>query len=347
MASPYLLLGHSTIPNEVLSSAAIDILHERMKITILPSGCAEYDVVYQIKTDNAGNQIPLLFDTQDAFENFTVKLDEAVVAIKKMMPVHDFSTKRLENQNFWLFKKYYDSLQTDLKYCRMAYFELNLSKGEHTIAVHYTVTGSPAYRRAEEDARLRENYFQYNLKPARFWRSFGGLDIQIFAPESEALRTNLGDENGDFVDDMPDYNQKSTPFKSGASWHFDKLPQDRFSIKYVAPITWRVKTAFAINNATFILWLLATIFLIGLQVWALKKYQYALIWGTLIVPFAVFLLIPEGINALMETIGGEQMMSIDSSGYLLLGLLFLYVITLPFYCGLFWCVRRFAFDVKW
>jgi hypothetical protein len=339
MESPYAFKGERESFNEAMTSADIDILDEKMKITILSAAYAKYEVVYHIRTDKDGRQIPLLFDTHDIYKNFKVDLDKKPVTLLKIPKgVVNFLEKTPNNQKFRVFKNYNYSNN-------YAYFEVNLSKGEHTITVVYTLQS--IYRPAEE-AILRDNFFFYNLEPARHWRSYGTLDIQIFAPASQELRTNLGVEYTDTEQDnyyaAANYNENSKPFKSGASWHFDKLPQNRFSIQFIPALNPRLKVAIFIKSISLILWFLGTILLIILHIIALKKHEKAVLWGGAIVAFTIVSVLPFSLYALIEKIGGAENIFIDRD-YALIG--FSTALFIPFYCFVLWEIKDFMRVKGW
>ncbi|MFG5858376.1 MAG: hypothetical protein ACLTWE_06240 [Dysgonomonas mossii] len=60
MASPW--IGGNPM-SEAYSSKDIDILHESLHVRIIDFYTAKYTVIYTIKSDRAGKQIPLIFDT--------------------------------------------------------------------------------------------------------------------------------------------------------------------------------------------------------------------------------------------------------------------------------------------
>ncbi len=71
---------------------------------------------------------------------------------------------------------------------------------------------------------VTEFIYNYNLEPARYWRSFGDLHIKVDASEIGTV----------IETDLPD----SPPsFETLKEWHFTKLPQDTFTLSYTPEVS--------------------------------------------------------------------------------------------------------------
>jgi hypothetical protein len=90
MASP---LRPGTIHANALTSKEVSILHEQIRVRVLNGfKTAEFDIVYQIKTDLEGGQIPLLFLAKDYKSDFKVWVDDQQVEIQDI-PNYIIKTK--------------------------------------------------------------------------------------------------------------------------------------------------------------------------------------------------------------------------------------------------------------
>lgn len=212
MASPY---TRGTLTASAISSKDIDIVSEQIIIRLSPdAGSAYYIVTYTIKLDSNGRQVPLLFVAKDYAGKFTVTVDgrpTSVISgmflnnassyntIRKFSLVGDANTVtvRWDNNNTNTYRL------EDL-----IYFEADFTAGTHVVQVEYTAV--PWSNRMDW---VRELNHRYSLTPAKFWRSFGSLDITVSADSiNGAITTNLG---------------------SGTEhWHFNKLPAEFIEVNY-------------------------------------------------------------------------------------------------------------------
>lgn len=244
---PYLVRGNMSSPiqqgtmsSAPFSSKDITIVSEKIFVTIAPDGkTARFSIEYNIKSDIEGQQIPLLFYARDFKDSFTVKLDD------KSIKLQDTPTKYLEKNMFDGFLSlenqdeevtiYWGTNVMENTTCRLQelkYFETNIEKGVHKITVTYT-----AEAWIDRLGWLKKYDFRYSLSPAKYWKSFGTLEINIKQQgEQKQLTTNLG-----------------TPTESNnnsQTWLFDKLPAEYFTISY-APSPSKL-AAILINNLSFV-----------------------------------------------------------------------------------------------
>lgn len=215
MGMPVLRKGE---PNNAFVSRYVDVLHER--IDIFPNARQKsvfFRVEYIIQSDTAGKQIPLLFLALDAEQFYglhhtvlpmKIWLDNMPIKLQDSLPVGASEFLEL------YFKK--DSITNKHLESKMRFFEVDLSKGKHTIRVEYDV--SISYDRRHY---LNEYLLNYSLAPAKEWRSFGTLEVSLHAPcyEFDYLRSNL--EAG-----------KVSQSDSLVVWRFNSLPTDVLSIQY-------------------------------------------------------------------------------------------------------------------
>lgn len=326
MASP---MWKGTSLSTVFTSKNIDILNE--KIYFKPDKefkIGSYFVEYHIKTDTSGKQIPLLFFALDYKEKFKVyvdnievqlaqlhynKSDTLGISIYRQFNLYAYNDK-LNDVDLNMGERAYGNfnIENDLKY-----FETILTKGEHIIRVEYNAdvwTYNADW--------IKEYSFRYSLSPAKYWKSFGGLDIVIDNRDSKKqLQTNLG---------LPQIGSCD----SVASWHFDKLPSDVLIISHIPKInsfaTFLIKISPEGLTVIFGL-ILFCIHLLSVRKFRQIKYKVRFSWlsilGSLIMPLIILMSYLFFYN-LIDRIIGEDATS--SHGYLFLAI-FLYLPLMPVY----------------
>jgi len=322
--------------SDAYSSKDIDILHESLNIKFIDFQTAKFTVIYRIKSDRAGKQIPLIFDTMSesyAWKDlFHVWVDENEVSVLKIP-----STYEDEMVLTWL-----DSLDNHLLYSKenapnmigLKYFEVDLPEGEHIIRVEYTAqsgvySGNP----------IKEYTLNYNLAPARFWRSFGGLDIEID-------KTGL---EGTFEIEIPEIGWNLT--EPVTHLYFSEIPADEFTIKCtpkVNPIA-RLVIAISPDIVFFILFFLLIILIIALHIHMVfkyrakypnKRYSPFAIAGSFIVPVICCLIAVLSL-LIVDAILGQYSTFSRSVVYIFYALVVFCLIALPFYLILIVLLDRY------
>lgn len=182
MASP--ILDGTIHANPFLPNHA-DILFE--KILIVPDKdfkTAFFRVEYTIHTDKSGNQVPLLFYASEYDHDFKVWMDDK--------EVYSSPVRSSYRMNFGTGLRHFEELYSQVEAVNrtvaddtletwlqieeenLHFFEVNIPKGNHVFRIEYTATNWED--RSEWIARYS---FRYVLAPARFWKSFGGLEVTI------------------------------------------------------------------------------------------------------------------------------------------------------------------------
>lgn len=257
MSSPW-KEGDST--SDAYSSKDIDILHESLQIKLIDFYTARFTVIYHIKADRSGKQIPLIFDTMTGRYSsngaFQAWLDDDELSISEIPSTYE-NPKALE----WI-----DSLDNYLLYSKenspnligLKYFEVNLTEGEHIIRVEYT-----AQVNVYLSESVKEFTLKYNLAPARYWRSFGELDIEID-------RTGL---EGSFETNLSDHSKTLT--EPITHLHFTEIPSDEFTITYTPKVNLFAKGIIGMGTslAFIILFILLIVFAIALHIWLVIRYR--------------------------------------------------------------------------
>lgn len=234
MASPYISGTSGAAP---FSSKQVIVQKENLYITLSADfKTAFYIAEYHIYTDTDGLQMPLLFYAQQYSGGFRVTVDNQPIEllstpteqiadnfqIGKNDSVRKQSTQevaiRWDQDNY----NYYPL--SDLKY-----FEVDLTKGTHVIQVSYAATAS-----VDRSDWVNNYTHHYSLSPARYWKHFGQLSVQIVDSQynKRTYFTNLG---------KPDQ-------KAGtAGWSFVELPADYITIQYKPIVSGIAKQLVAIG----------------------------------------------------------------------------------------------------
>jgi len=332
MASPY---RDGTKVAAAFTSRDIDIISERINVTLNKNNAsADYFIEYKIRTDKDGKQIPLLFYAADYKGDFKVWVDGKEVIVKKIPD--DYTGNMYEGFSKSFYNKdidkaevairWMESSSTIYKITELKYFEVDLSKDEHIIRVEYT-----ANVWENRSNWVKEYGYKYSLSPAKFWKSFGTLEITVNAVGfGEDLKTNLGKQTSGRLDSI-------------AVWKFDKLPADVFAISYVPKIS--SAASFLINLEPFGLAMIIGLLLLIIHLFLMwryrrnnpsKKFSWLMIVGSLIVPAIILFYYVYSFNIIDDVIG------VNASryhGYNFL-IVFIYPVLMPMYLLLMWIVDR-------
>ena len=230
MASP---IWEGTHVSSAFSSEDVDILSEKIHIKIDEDfKTASYTVEYFVSCETAGNQIPLLFLAKDYKGSFKVWVDNLEVKILKIpatyshigaSPFNKFSNSFVQSSNknetesvsiFW-----HPNFGSNYNFNDFKYFETALTKGEHKIRVEYI---ADVWTNISDWVKVYS--FRYSLSPAKYWKSFGSLEITLQNCFQKFLTTNLGEKSNGKIDGV-------------ATWKFTNLPADFFEITYIPEIS--------------------------------------------------------------------------------------------------------------
>jgi hypothetical protein len=297
MASP---IREGTLSGAALTSEKINIISEDIYVKIDQNfSKAKYVVNYHIQVDSVGTQIPLLFYAQDYADSFNVWLDDKPIKIANINS--DIQDKLL--QNFAKYFKKEDNGNVEIYWKQnlsefynindLKYFETNLTKGIHTITVSYY-----AHQWTDVSNWVTQYSFRYSLSPAKYWKSFGKLNITI---EQEGkvknISTNLGQPNEKEV-------------KQINTWTFNQLPNEVFEINYTPEISSLAKILIAIEP--FGLSLIVLLLLILVHVYFTlsyrrkhvhKKLSAVVILGSFIVPILTIIFYLNAYGIIDDVIG--------------------------------------------
>jgi len=213
MAAPWISGASGT---DIYISRDIDIVKEYLSITLIDIYTAEIDVRYIISTDDRKERVPFIFDTMSDnskyssdnydFNDFKVWLDNSEIGTADIQ--HVYYDKEAKEK---LIKELRHSFVDIQNLSAFKYFILDLETGTHEIRVKYNIIATVDLWR-----NIRKYVFAYNLKPAKYWKSYGGLELTVdVSGIDEQVTINLPD---------------SEPFKGIKQWYFTDIPQDELYI---------------------------------------------------------------------------------------------------------------------
>lgn len=336
MASP---IRRGTLTSSALTSRDIHIVKERIYIEIDENfNTASYIVEYVIKTDYSGTQIPLLFHAKDYKGGFNVFVDDQAIElmdIKKEINLISNSpfNKFLEyfqekTEKYKTIDIHWKANQNNTYYLRdLKYFETDLSKGEHKIRLEYV---AKAWTNISD--WIKKYSFKYSLSPAKYWKSFGSIEIVIKSKSLNSFySTNIGkpvSQKGDSI----------------AIWKFTEIPnQDYLEINYTPEISLFAKLMIKINIMGLVFIISSVlIFLHFLSIKKhrkkkpLKKYSWIVITGSIVIPFLILVSYIISYEIIDSVIGVEAG---GHHGYTFLVIIF-YPLLLPIYWLIMWYIDR-------
>lgn len=336
MASPILEGTWTATP---FINQYVDITKE--KILIIPDDqfeTAQFKIEYHIKANKSGNQIPLLFYASEFRENFRIWVDDIEIELtqvpdsyKKLegTPFNDFGY--LFETNEWSEAKHVridvsSSSGINVSIDNLKFFEIDLTEGTHIIRVEYI-----AEAWIDHSNWVKEYSFRYALSPAKYWKSFGDLEITLYASSfDKALTSNLGvPATGDL--------------QSKCFWTFSSIPTEVLQISFKPTISSTANTLIRISptGLTLLLALILTVLhFISIQLYRKtnpdKQFSWIMIAGSIIVPFLILLGYIYTFNLIDAVIGQEAS---KDHGYTILFMV-LYPILLPIYWSIMWLIDR-------
>ncbi|MEM9981453.1 MAG: hypothetical protein AAF734_03085 [Bacteroidota bacterium] len=288
MASP---IWEGTLSTSAFSSKDIDILKERIHLQVAPDfKTAQYEVVYTIRTDRSGQQIPLLFLAQDYLNEFSVTLNGQPVKLLavpatssgKNTPFSAFSNAfeqgAIEGQASTVSIYWEESVGNVYNLNDLKYFEVNLAKGTHTIRVTYTASAW-----VERTDWVKEYSFRYSLTPAQYWKSFGQLEVNVTQQGTPKLITsNLS-------------KPAEGSIGKSSTWTFRQLPAEFLQFSYQPDISTMATVLIQIHPTGIALGLGVLLVLLHTRwishyrkAFPNRRFSVAVIGGSLLVPPLIF-----------------------------------------------------------
>jgi hypothetical protein len=336
MASP---LHEGTWMANPFISQSVDIIKE--KILIIPDDRFEtalFKIEYHIKADKSGRQIPFLFYASEFKESFRIWIDDKEIELHQVPEAY----KELEGTPFTDFGYFFEAQNLNetkqvliddspssgfyVSIDDLKFFETDLTEGHHIIRVEYI-----ADKWINRSNWVKEYSFRYALSPAKYWKSFGNLEITLDASNfNETLTTNLGEP-------------ETGSLQSKCVWTFSALPTEVLQITYKPAINRKASTLIAISptGLTLVLaFILTALHIIAISLYRKKnpdkRFSWIMIAGSIVVPLltlAGYMLTFDIIDA---AIGHEAS---KYHGYTFL-VIILYPILLPLYWIIMWLVDK-------
>lgn len=342
--SPLLAQANMASPIQEGSWLGTPFVNEQMDIIkeelfIRPAAdfkSAEFVVKYHINTQVSGAQIPLLFFAADYQSDFQVWLDGSRVELQQVPSNYEALAGSAFSDFAYLFEDNEDNLSIELKdsldvffYLRLEdlkFFEMDLEAGTHLIEVHYTADEWLDY-----NDWVKKYSFRYVLSPAKYWKSFGKLEITLDASQvPQSLSTNLGPPT---IGDL----------KTEAKWSFDDLPVEVIHVRMEPPMPRLAQILLAITPFGMTLFL--AIPLVLLHYFAVRKHRlrrpdlrfsWVLNIGSMVVPLLVLLFYVYCYTLIDLAIGTHAS---KYHGYKVF-MIFMYPFVFPVYWLLLWLVER-------
>lgn len=318
-----------TIGSLPFISQYVDIISERL--IIVPDEKFEtafFQVEYEIKVNKNGTRIPLLFYAFDYKDDFKVWLNDRIIEIKSINErlerldgtiFSDFNyIFSIPNKNMIPYISISDSIDDfrQIDFNDLKYFEINLSEGKYVIRAEYV-----AKRWTDNSNWIKKHSFRYALAPAKYWKSFGNLEIILDASKCKLnLSSNLG---------------KPTEgnYENYTIWKFDELPIDILQIVYQPEMNSIASKLidFGQSNIAIIFGLFLTfihlIILYRIKTTNNSKRNIVVIVGSVIIPLLALLCYLLSFNIIDSFIGIE---ATGRHGYVFMVML-LYPLILPVY----------------
>jgi len=337
MASPII---PGTIVATPFSSQYVDILGEKIFVRINQGfTTAKFQIEYRIKSSATGIKIPLLFYAINYNKDFKVWVDGKEISIKKLPDELQLKDSLLLSDFHYIFNdtttENYDNQILSIKdelavnlYINvydLLFFETDITEGEHIIKIEYEAI-------AEIDGSdwVNEYSFRYSLSPAKYWKSFGGLELKIDASAfDETITCNLGAANSGSLDSI-------------AKWSFNQLPEEFILIKHTPEITPFAQALIDISpeGIAMIFGILFVIIHLILIIRYRKRnlevrFSAPMIIGSLLVPLIYVIINYCAYDLIDSFINGAS----GNHGYIFL-ILFFYPFLLPFYWLVMWLTDR-------
>ncbi|MDX2362728.1 MAG: hypothetical protein QNK23_18100 [Crocinitomicaceae bacterium] len=334
MANPVL---SGTLGGRPFVNQYVDVVHEDLFIKIDDKfEFAQFNVRYHINSSRDGIQIPFLFYASAYLDSFIVKIDGVEVKVKDIP--YDFEVQ--EGAKFKDFSYFFENSDYNesvvleespkqgfyISLDDMIYFETDISEGSHIIEVSYRAT-----KWTDTWDWINEYSFRYALSPAKYWKSFGTLTIEVNATNfNKPLTTNLGVPNSGSIDSI-------------AIWKFDSIPVEVLQINFKPEVDQTADTMMKIgpSGLSYITGAILAVIHLLLLIWyrrrnPLKKYSIVVIVGSVLIPL-IFLITWMNYYDFIDSIIGEH--ASRRHGYTFF-VIALYPIILPIYWVIYWLIDK-------
>ena len=185
---------------------------------------AKFEIEYVINVEREGIKIPLLFLASDFKNGIEIYFNDTTKVELKKLPWNYYEladSNKLDdfeyhaNENLEVKIQWSEDSKIIEQLRNLKYFELNIPRGKHKISVKYIASVW-----IDKSSWVKRYFFRYALSPARYWKNFKELEIELDANEfQKSIVVNLGKPN---VGDENSY----------AKWNFEEIPANLIQIKY-------------------------------------------------------------------------------------------------------------------
>lgn len=295
---------------------------------------AKFEIEYYLNVNKEGIQIPLLFQALEFKREFKVNLNDTTkIEIKDIPQQYLMNSTKFDDFKYFL----NDDLEVTIwwgensgsieRLRNFKFFEIDLPVGKHKIKIEYIGNAW-----LDKSDWVRKYNYKYSLSPAKHWKSFGDLVIELDASNFQGkLTTNLGESK----------------FKEEGNlmiWNFDELPANTIEIEYKPKIDRLTSCLISISPlgiSTLISIILVIIHIIAIKEnrkTSNKRFSVTVIIGSIILPILSMYIYVASYGLIDKLIGKEAS---QFHGYAFL-VIFLYPIILIFYMTTIWQV-----DLYW
>lgn len=225
MASPITEGGYNY---NLFGSKQLHLLSEYLKIE-LDSGynAARFQVIYKVRSPKKASGIPMLFYAPEYQDEFAIRINGNPINLLRLPKEIDANTRA--NYHYLYDGKDSGLVEFDeisrfgkqqIRLSELKYFEIPLDSGENIIHISYR--GHAWIDRGS--AWVKEYFIFYALGPAKYWKSYGGLKVEIDNSANKSpYDFNLGQPDSGTLDGQ-------------AIFHYDGLPNRDLIISYKAEI---------------------------------------------------------------------------------------------------------------
>lgn len=250
----------------------IDILKEDLNIDLTQLGDEKLtlrdrfinvEAIYQIDNPSDIEKLELVFVIVSDAKNFQFFLDDKEI---NSAPIDN---KEFADRNSWKKPDKTPYENRDLMYnpnngnLKSAKFTFNLTKGKHALKAKYKAEPT-----VFKDVGVMKGWqFAYSLAPAKDWKSFGGLSLNIKIPQNWKFFSNLVfEQNGETL-----------------TGNFNEIPADFLAITTQSPIPNSYNTWTNITSILFLLSLFGIpVLIIILAIWKGIHWKNSWAYGILV-----------------------------------------------------------------
>jgi hypothetical protein len=336
MSSP---VKSGTLGSSPFTNQYVHIREENIFITIDNKfETAQFDIEYHIDSEKNGIKIPLLFYASQLNNSFNVTIDGKPIELKDIpYELNNSHIDKFKDFSYFFDPKYDKTNPTiwieessttsfGISIHDFRYFETDITAGKHIIKISYL-----ASIWSDGSNWINEYSFKYALSPAKYWKSYGTLNLTIDATAwGKPISCNVGKPSFGSIDSI-------------AHWSFKGLPTDILTITYNPEINIAAKILVLIKPLGLALIFLLILIIVHFKLIKAyrkkninKKFSKVVIFGSIIIPLFFFISWILFYHVIDVIIGKHAS---TEHGYYF-AVIILYPIVLPFYWISMWLTDR-------